>query len=531
MKLRKLLCCALASVTAVTMLASCGGKGGSTVDKSKLTGPARYDEQIEIKIPVYDRGMQGQADVDNNYWTNYVQENFGDKYNIKMTFVPITRKEDVSVFNQLLAAGEQPDILFSYDYPTVMSYYSRGAFQPIDEDILKLYAPTFYENTKDLSEYAMADGERYFLTARRPKDYSWTVVIRQDWLDKAGLQMPKSREEYVEVLRKFKELKLGGEDTIPEAKQLWNAYFPNYAYREYPLSEEDNAMYSDITVASLTWEPTKKELQYWNQLYNEGLMSKEWMLDKDGSQMRADFISGKVGVYGFYLSQNPPVVQSLLENVPDAKLSVIGPYWGTPEGGVPAGRAEWPFGMVAGISKKCEHPEAVMMYYEWLSQPENLFVMQNGIEGVTYNMEGDIPVLVDNYTGTERLNYNSNKDMWCLVTESKDYGSEENNLAAQKVTYAPAGFEYLIQENYDYYQNDTKQYQYTDFLFDRSIESISQYGETLKSKWEVIQVDLITCKPEEFEAKYEAACKEYLEAGYQAVLDEKAEVYKEIQSK
>lgn len=527
MNFKKAVCALISVVTAVSLLSACGAKK-TTVNKADLTGPKPYDEQIELKIPVYDRGMQGQADVDNNYWTKYVQENFGDEYNIKMTFVPITRKEDVSVFNQLLAAGEQPDILFSYDYPTVMSYYSRGAFQPIDEDVLKLYAPTFYENSKALDEYVMADGERYFLAATRPKDYSWTMVVRQDWLDKAGLQMPQSREEFIEMLRKFKELKLGGEDTIPLAKQLDNAYFANYAQREYPLSEEDNAMYSDITVASLTWEPTKKELQYWNQLYNEGLISPEWMLDKDGSKMRADFISGKVGVYGFYLSQNPPVVQSLMENVPDAKLSVLGPYWGTPEGGVPSGRADWPFGMVAGISKKCEHPEAVMMYYEWLSQPENLFVMQNGIEGVTYNMENDIPVLVDNYTGTERLNYNSNKDMWCLVTESKNYGSEELNLEAQKVTYAPAGFEYLIQENYDYYQETSKQYQYTDFLFDRSIETLSQYAETLKSKWEVIQVDLITCKPEEFDAKYEAACKEYLASGYQAVLDEKAKVYKEM---
>lgn len=154
--------------------------------------------------------------------------------------------------------------------------------------------------------------------------------------------------------------------------------------------------------------------------------------------------------------------------------------------------------------------------------------MQNGIEGVTYKMEDDIPVIIDNYTGVERLNYNSNKDMWCLVTESKDYGSQEKNLAAQKVTYAPSGFEYLIQENYDYYQNVTKQYEYTDFLFNTSIKSLSQYGETLKSKWEVIQVDLITCKPEEFEAKYDAACKDYLAAGYQTVLDEKKEAYSKM---
>ena len=47
------------------------------------------------------------------------------------------------------------------------------------------------------------------------------------------------------------------------------------------------------------------------------------------------------------------------------------------------------------------------MYFEWLAQDENLFVMQNGIENVTYKVEDEIPVLIDDYTGEERLNYNS----------------------------------------------------------------------------------------------------------------------------
>ena len=227
MNLKKVLCVALSTVTAVSLLASCGGKGKMQMDKAELTGPKAYDEQIELKIPVYDRGMQGQADVDNNYWTDYVQKNFGDKYNIKMTFVPVTRKEDVTVFNELLAAGEEPDILFSYDYPTMISYYSRGAFQPIDEDVLKTYAPTFYEKTKDLEEYTKVDDQRYFLAATRPLAYNWVTLIRTDWLEKAGLSMPTNQEEYVNALKKFKELKLGGENTIPATESLYNAYFPN----------------------------------------------------------------------------------------------------------------------------------------------------------------------------------------------------------------------------------------------------------------------------------------------------------------
>lgn len=34
-------------------------------------------------------------------------------------------------------------------------------------------------------------------------------------------------------------------------------------------------------------------------------------------------------------------------------------------------------------------------------------------------------------------------------------------------------------------------------------------------------VDLVTCKPEEFDEKYAKACEEYLDAGYQKILDEK----------
>jgi putative aldouronate transport system substrate-binding protein len=307
---------------------------------------------------------------------------------------------------------------------------------------------------------------------------------------------------------------------------LKNAYYGNYGFRPYPMPEEENALYSDITVCALTYEPTKKQLQYDNNLYNEGLVSPEWYLDVDESKARDAFISGKAGVYSCYLTKNnPDIIGNLKKNVPEAEVAYLGSHPAT--GSVPAGRSDNPFGMMSGINVNCEHPEAVLMYFEWLSQPENLFTMQNGIEGVTYNMEDDIPVIVDSYAGEERLNYNSNKDMWCLVTEGKDLGSEELNLKAQEKTYAPTGYEYLIEDSYKNYQK-TKEYLYTDFIFDKSIESLSSLSETLKSKWQVIQVDLINCKPEEFEAKYEAACKEYLDAGYQQVLDEKKEVYESM---
>jgi putative aldouronate transport system substrate-binding protein len=156
--------------------------------------------------------------------------------------------------------------------------------------------------------------------------------------------------------------------------------------------------------------------------------------------------------------------------------------------------------------------------------------MQNGIEGVTYNMDGEIPVLVDGYTGEERLNYNANKDMWCLVIEGKDLGDEELNVKAQEATYAPAGYEHLIRQSYENYKF-AKDYQYTDYMITKPIKSLTEYAGTLLGIWQKWQVELINCKPEEFDAKYEQACAEYLAAGYQEVLDEKKALYEETKAK
>lgn len=521
----------LAAATAATMLTGCGG-GKSTANTDEImsrenVAEYKYPEQIELKIPVYDRGTAGQASVTDNYWTKYVQTEFADKHNIKMKFISIPRKEENTAFNQLLAGKveNQPDIIFNYDYPTIVSFADQGAFQKLDEEMIKKYAPTYYEKVKELDKYTMLDGERLFLAATRPKAYNFITIVRKDWLDKCGLSIPTTDDEYLNMLREFKNKKPGGEGTIPLSMSLKNAYYPNYPFRPYPMPEEENALYSDITVCSLTYGPTKEQLKYDNALYNEGLVSPEWYLDTDGSKASESFVSGKAGIYSDYLTKNPDVIGNLKKNVPDAEVAFLPPH--PMEGKVPAGREDNPFGMMSGININCTHPEAVLMYFEWLSQPENLYAMQNGIEGVTYNKVDGIPVLVDGYTGEERLNYNSNKDMWCLVTEGKDLGNDELNLKAQEKTYAPEGYEFLIRESYENYQK-YKEYQYTDFIFNKPIASLSNLGESLKSKWQTIQVDLINCKPEEFEAKYESACKDYLDAGYSQVLEEKKQVYAEM---
>lgn len=556
MKFKRILTATLASAMLFSMSTGCKRKVAD-IDYDEIMSRENVEnyvypgDGIELKIPVYNRGQAGLPDVTENYWTDYVQKNFGDKHNIKVKFISVPRSSEITVFNQLMIGSEKnmPDILYNYDYPNIVNFANNGYFQELDEEMIEKYAPTYYKNTKDLEEYTYLGGKRYFLAATRPKAYNYVSLIRKDWIDKTGrdsdVWYPTSTEEYLDLLRDFKKLKLGGENTIPENKSMGNANYGNYYYREHPYPAVEHALYSDITVASLTYEPTMLSLKDDNKKYNEGLVSSEWYLDQDGSKAKEAFVSGRAGTYGLYLSKNDDVIKTLKDNVPGAEVMVLPGYadarynHGTP------GRMDNPFGLMTGINALCDHPEAVLMYFEWLSQPENLFVMQNGVEGKTYNMEDakdadgnlildengepkQVPVLVSDYAGDERLNYNANKDMWCLVIEGRDLGDEYMNVVAQAMSNAPTGYEYLI---FDAYESDKEggRYNYTVYMFTQSIESLSENSGKLLAKWQEAQTVLTNCKPEEFDDLYKRYCKEYLALGYQDVLDEKLALFKEEQ--
>lgn len=536
MKFKKIISVILAAATAAGMAAALSGCGKSIkdidLDALMESIPAdevetyKYPETVEIKIPVYDRAQPGLPDVTNNYWTKYVQDAMLELHNIKVTYIAISRTDEVTQFNQRLAGKvkNQPDVVFNYDYPTIVNFAKQGAFRAISNEFVSHFAPDFYERTKELDEYTYLNGEKLFVCGTRPNAYNFVTLVRKDWMDKLGISAPTSDAEYIDMLRKFRDAKLGGPNTVASTAVLGNAYYGAYKYRDYPLSEHDNALYSDITVCALSWEPVKEALREENMYYNEGLISKEWYLDTDGSKAQEQFIAGQAGVYGLYLTKSPDIIASLKENVPDAEVTVL-PSYIDPEIGPKGGRQDNPFGLVSGINAHCEHPEAVLMYYEWMN--DHLFEMQNGIEGKTYEMDGDVPVLIDGYDGEERMNYNSNKDMWCVVIEGKDLGDEELNVKAQAETYAPDGYENLIYQSYQNWLATGKDYLYCDYIFSSPIESLSELAGILLSKWQEIHTQLVNCKPEEFDALYEKYSKEYLALGYQQILDEKEAVYQQ----
>ncbi|RUS47901.1 ABC transporter substrate-binding protein [Cohnella sp. AR92] len=480
-----------------------------------------FPEKVNLEIPVYERAFEGW-NVTDNYYTRWIQKEFGDKYNVNVKFVPITRTSEIQDYEQLLASHKAPDIIFHYDMPQALAYYGEDVMQELNYDEIANYAPTYWKNmSATIEKYGSVDGKKVFFFAARPAADNFTTLIRKDWVEKVGMKVEDltSLEKYNDMLAKWKAAGLG----VAGGTLLQNNYNFNYAFREWPVDAKERALYSDLGVADLTTKWTEDYLRNLNYQYNNGLLDKEFYLRNDDAKTKAEFVAGKTGTYALYLASNTDVLTSTLANNANAQFAILPPEAQVPEGKKPQGRGYWPFGFIMGINYEStpEERAAVWMYLEWMSQPANLFFLQNGVEGQNYTLDSEgIPVKAADYAGESKLSNNNNKDYWALVTEMAQFDTPEKTRTAYLRNWSPPGYESLAEDIYKYYQ-DTAEYRTPDALFSVVLDSVNEYKADLNSLFQELYVKCVLAPTADFDKTYEAAKKTYLDAGYQDILDEK----------
>lgn len=563
--LQKFLAMALASVMALGTLTACGGSEepasnnepaatkteapAASTEAAKEETPAvagmegwePFAENVTITVPVYDRGKDGYPAVDDNYWTDYVQKEFGDKYNITVQYVAIPRGDVMTKYSMLIAAQDTPTILMEYDYPKVTQWANDGAMTTIDLDAFAQVAPTYYNKMveNDQLGYTDVNGETYFVLSERPyynTPYTYVTFCRMDWLKQVGYDhVPQNYEEYSDAINKIIEAGICKEPvklTLPSS-----AYIANFAYREFPANEEEWVQHSSLGTPCFAWEPTKNMIKKTNMEYHQDWYSKEFELDLEstaGSQAETDFINGELFEFGGYMSANVTWLNAFYENNPDAELAVSSNYKGV-DGTyqlTPALRADNPFGMIVGFSSLAtdDQLKAAWMYMEWMSQEENLFVMENGVEGVNFEYDENGIAQQINLEGTGNemmMNHNCNIDMTCIVRASKKVGNTiEDAIKAISPQGLPQDFTQALIDNY-YEQKEIadKGMSYSDPIFAVALESESEYSATLLSLYQEAYAKLVKCDPAEFDALYDQLAQDYLDAGYQEIMDDRLEAY------
>ncbi|MCR8657503.1 extracellular solute-binding protein [Paenibacillus endoradicis] len=541
MRNRKLVIIVLTLVMLFGVLSACSSKGNNTpANTDKTSAPptttndvvegafpdysAGFPENVTIEIPVYERAFEGW-NVADNYYTRWIQKEFGDKNNVTVKYVPISRGNEVQDFQQLLAAHKAPDIVFHYDMPQQIAYYSEEVLQPINYDEVANYAPTYWGNmSSTIEQYGTINDEKIFFFASRPDADNFLTLIRKDWVEQVGMKLEDltSLEKYNEMLVKWKEAGLG----VTSGALVRNNFNFNYGFRDWPIDPAYRALYSDLSVADLTTVATERYLRNLNYQYNNGLLDKEFYLRDDDNKVKSEFVSGRTGTYATYLASNSDVISSTLANNPKAEFAILPPNAAIPEGLQPQGRAYWPFGFIMGINYETPEIEriAVWKFLEWMSQPEVLFFLQNGVEGENYTLDADgLAVKNLEYTGESVLSMNNNKDYWALVTESAQYPDPEINKKSQIRNWAPVGYESLIETHLKNYV-DTAPYRTPDALFTDVVATVGEYKADLNELFQELYIKIVTSPEAQFDTLYEAAKKTYLDAGYQEILDEKQEI-------
>lgn len=554
---------ALAIVLAGAMVASfaaCGDNGSTpatstapaasteTKTETKTDAPAAdvavagidgftpFDNTVTLTIPVYQRATpNGAPDAGDNYWTKWIQENFGAKYNVDVQFVTIPRGTENEFYALQAAAGTLPTVCFEYDYPDVALYNSEGYFQPYDVEWFKSIAPTYWQQMVDngLDAYTQLGGEDVLLVGNRPygkSTYTFVTFYRKDWVEAAGYDVyPSDPDEELKMLAKLKELGLGGDHILGGSKIEGNGADQNHAWRSYPLDEELWAATGDYVVPALSTEAQKLMLKYENKKFNAGYIDPEYYT-RQGADNDTDFINGKTIAYSCYAATTNTILDQFYAANPDAKLAIR--YNPGPEtyacGASTAFRAGGAFGQYIGFSSQATPDEmkAFAMYLEWMIQPENLFTLQWGFEGKNFDYVDGKPVAraTDAQDPEVLQGHNNNVDMWCLVTAIRVLGDIETDIAAVCPTGYPDSDEFYA-DMLKNFEGQVKCFDSglvsVDCMFTVAIEASDEYKDTLFSKYAELRDKIVMGSEADFEANYEAASAEYLAAGYQAIMDDR----------
>jgi len=507
-------------LASVMVLAGCSNKSQS----SNADGDGgNSGKRITLTIELFDRSNTpaGAPPIDDNFMTQYVQKNFGDPNNIDVKFVTVPRSEEVQKLNALMATKSAPDLVFTYDKPTVQNYAQSGGLIDLGpyieehgQQLKKVLAPTLSDG--------IFEGKQYAIPALRVIQAQTSTFIRKDWLDKLDLPLPTTTEQWYEAMKAFKEQDPGGTGgkVIPytqidvfHLKPLVNSF-----WEWSQISEED--LFADPD--GWTQPGNKDAYRFLNKMYHEGLLDPDFPLQADFSEVfYQQVVTGIAG--SATPNTNEPVYNgyyaNLKQNDPDAVLATIDPFT-TKDGKRPKPMFS-PSGIYLMVPVFSKNAEAVVKYLDWMAQPENILTLQLGQKGVSYDVDEDgIPFALTTPEANELL-YN-NQD-YAMIMNGKYLSPDtpERNIAANATV--PEFRDFTV-ESIQAGMNDG----YIIPRVDIPVQAEIKYSTILSEKMKSMLASIVTADPADFDRVYEEQVKEWMDAGGREMVDEKRKAYQEF---
>lgn len=283
------------------------------------------EEKVTVSL-LTTRNSTATNDIEDVWFFKYLAQKMNVDFELEQTLETDQR------ISLMFASDSVPDLVWGIGLSNndVMVYgVQEGMLLNWKDLITPELMPNTYQAMQDYPDAFTAstapDGNIYTLPMITGSSYyantgSFSAAIRmyinKDWMDACGItQIPTTLDEYLEVLRTFKEKDpMGlGENNIPlignqekDKTFVWNALgFHGTATQAYGTSFDlkDNQL-----VLPCYTEEAKEFITFYNTLYNEGLISPDYFT-LDQTAARGLMASGVCGVLG------------------DSTLTAIGDAW------------------------------------------------------------------------------------------------------------------------------------------------------------------------------------------------------------
>ena len=190
------------------------------------------------------------------------------------------------------------------------------------EDLTDVYEQCTTDTIKEMYDSygesllgsATFDGKLYALPNSEIDDGAMMLWLRDDWIRELGLEEPQTMDEAMDIVKAFKDNKMGGDETIGLACSIGliagssETYGVDTIFTMHGSCPENWILDRDGTVVygSLTPE-TKEALGYLNRLYEDGVLDSRFLLRK--SENIDDLIAnGQCGsIFGRWWAPNNPL--------------------------------------------------------------------------------------------------------------------------------------------------------------------------------------------------------------------------------
>jgi putative aldouronate transport system substrate-binding protein len=339
----------------------------------------------------------------------YCYQVLEDKFNIDMVFNHPPAGQTGEQFNLMVASGDLTDVI-TYGWLGVPGGPAKvledGTLVPLTAYMKEGKIPAlaaFYKKYPEALKQAVTDdGEQYMFPFSRPAinlRINGGPAIRYDWLQKVGLELPTTIEEWYTALKAFKENDVNGngdpDDEIPlfshQQDQSLRDIFPvAWEVRKGFCVNDGRIVYGPIQPG---YKDYLTEMAKW---YAEGLIDPDYITN-DNQARDAKMTSDRVGAIFAWMNGVLGKFNTMMADHPTFDLR--GTAWPKADDGISySGNNAW-VGWVSGggtaIGATNKNIETTLKVLDYPYTEEGNLLFNFGEEGVSYTMVDGEPRFTD----------------------------------------------------------------------------------------------------------------------------------------